>query len=152
MSEVASSGALFENLVKQLVELEEGRSKILQQYFPAGQTSERHEFETLIENYIKEVEQFINENKDNRADCNEVPFVTIGSEVEIEDLEEHESFKYRIISPDQGKFSAEDISCLSPVGKSLLLKKVGDIIEVKAPGGVFSYRIKSVKMCDEVMN
>ncbi|NLM51754.1 MAG: GreA/GreB family elongation factor [Firmicutes bacterium] len=151
MSEIESSGALFENLVKQLVELEEGKSKILQQYFPAGQTTERYEFETLIDNYIKKVEQFINENKDKQTGCNEVPFVTIGSEVEIEDLADHASFTYRIVSPDQEKLSADDISYLSPVGKSLLLKKVGDVIEVKAPGGVFNYRIKSVKMCREVM-
>ena len=72
--------ALFENLVKQLVELVEAN---LAAYFPPGDIGASWIW-NADENYIKEVEQFINENKDNRADCSEVPFVTIGSEVEIE--------------------------------------------------------------------
>ncbi|WP_201764449.1 GreA/GreB family elongation factor [Thermacetogenium phaeum] len=38
-----------------------------------------------------------------------------------------------------------DISYLSPVGKSLLMRKPGEKVMVKAPGGTFCYKIKSIK-------
>lgn len=46
----------------------------------------------------------------------------------------------------RGSVKDGDISYLSPVGKSLLLRKVGDVIEVKAPGGIFHYKIKSIRL------
>ena len=120
---VTLSKATFENLVKHLVEIEEGKNKLLEEYFPEPST-ERNEIEMLIENYIKHIDQLIrNTNKSQTIDS-KVPFVTIGSEVEIQDLSNQEVFKYRIVSPFRGSIREGDISYLSPVGKSLLLKKV----------------------------
>ena len=42
-------------------------------------------------------------------------------------------------SPRQGKISNE-----SPVGRSLLGRKLGDIVEVAAPGGVLSFHVISI--------
>lgn len=144
MAKITLSFNTFEKLVKQLVEMEEGKSKILDDYFSEPST-ERTEMAAFIENYIEKVEQLIgNADKSETAD-NDIPFVTIGSEVEIEDIIDKESFKYRIMSPFSGDINDGDISYLSPVGKSLLLKGIGDEVEVKAPGGVFQYIIKSIR-------
>lgn len=145
MAKITLSYTTFENLVKQLVEMEEGKSKILDDYFPEPST-ERSKMAEFIEDYIKQIELLIRDADKSQTIDNNVPFVTIGSEVEIEDIIDKESFKYRIMSPFSGEIKDGDISYLSPVGKSLLLKKIGDEVEVKAPGGVFSYKIISIKL------
>ncbi|MDO9536122.1 MAG: hypothetical protein Q7J85_12525 [Bacillota bacterium] len=89
MAKVTLSKATFENLVKHLVEIEEGKNKLLEQYFPEP-SKERHEIEKLFEDYTKHIGQLIeNANKSQTTD-NKVPFVTIGSEVEIQDLSDQE--------------------------------------------------------------
>ncbi len=145
MVKVKLSKTTFENLVKHLVEIEEGKKKLLEEYYPEPST-ERNEIEMLIENYIKHVDQLIRNTNKSQTTDNKVPFVTIGSEVEIQDLSDQEVYAYHIVSPFRSSVTEGDISYLSPVGKSLLLKKVGDEIEVKAPGGVFRYKIKSIQL------
>lgn len=145
MDRVTLSESAFEKLVKHLVEIEESKKKLLEQYF-ATPSKERYEFKEAIEDYIKRIDQLlINANK-SRTSGNEVPFVTIECEVELQDLSLHEVFKYRITNPLHERLGEGDISCLSPVGKSLLLKKVNDVIVVNAPGGVFRYKILSIQL------
>lgn len=143
------SKTTFENLVKHLVEIEERKKKLLEEYYPEPST-ERNEIELLIDNYIKHLDQLIRNTKKSQTTDSKVPFVTIGSEVEIQDLSDLEVFKYRIVSPSRGSIGERDVSYLSPVGKSLLLKKVGDEVEVIAPGGVFRYKIKSILLRGDI--
>lgn len=147
-AKVVLSERAFECLVKHLVEIEESKNKLLGEFFPRP-SKEREEFEILIENYIKQVDELIRKAKKSSKAGDELPIVTIGSEVEIQNLPNMETHKYRIIAPYRGSVKDGDISYLSPVGKSLLLRKVGDVIEVKAPGGIFHYKIKSIRLqCD----
>lgn len=148
MAKTALSKTIFENLVKHLVEMEEEKTRLLEEYFPEPST-ERNEIEKLIVNYIKHVDQLIRNKNRSMTKESKVPFVTIGSEVEIQDLSNQEVFKYRIVSPFRGGGKG-DISYLSPVGRSLLLKKVGDEVKVKAPGGVFLYKIKSIRLQPDI--
>jgi len=145
MTNIVLSQPAFECLVKHLVEIEEGKNKLLDEFFPRP-SKEREEFEILIENYIKQVDKLIRKAKKSPKAGDKLPFVTIGSEVEIQNLSNMETYKYRIIAPFRGSVKDRDISYLSPVGKSLLLRKVGDVIEVKAPGGIFRYKIKSIRL------
>ncbi len=148
MAKALLSKTTFENLVKHLVDIEEGKNKLLEQYF-SGLSKERHEFEKLFEDYIKHIGQLIENASVSQTEDSKVPFVTIGSEVEIQDLSCQEVFKYRIVHPLNDQIKGGDVSYLSPIGRSLLLKKLGDEVEVKAPGGVYNYRIKSIKLNPE---
>ncbi|HOV79528.1 MAG TPA: GreA/GreB family elongation factor [Bacillota bacterium] len=148
MAKVALSQPVFEYLVKHLVEIEEGRNKLLDE-FSQRPSKERKELENLLENYVKRIDELIRKVKKSPKAGNELPFVTMGCEVEIQNLSDREVHKYRIVTPFRGSVKEGDISYLSPVGKSLLLKKVGDEVEVKAPAGVFHYKIKSIRsQCD----
>ncbi|MBE3585221.1 GreA/GreB family elongation factor [Desulfofundulus thermocisternus] len=151
MAKVTLSKAAFENLIKHLVEIEEGKNKLIDQYFPEP-SKERNEFEKFIQNYIKQMGQLVRNIDVTTAQTvdNKLPFVTIGSEVEVQDLANQEIYKYRIVSSFHGGVGEGDISCLSPVGKSLLLKKVDDVVEVNAPGGVFRYKIKSIQLKNDI--
>ena len=135
----------FECLVKHLVETEEGKNKLLDEIFPRP-SKEREEFEILLKDYIKQVDDLIRKVKKSSKAGNKLPFVTIGSEVEIQNLSNNETYKYRIIAPFRGSVKDGNISYLSPVGKSLLLRKVGEEVEVEAPGGIFRYKIKSIRL------
>ncbi|NLM46856.1 MAG: GreA/GreB family elongation factor [Firmicutes bacterium] len=149
-SEVRQSDTIFASLGRQLAEIEAGKGKLLEQYFPEP-SQERDAFEALLEKYIRQLEGLLRGSKEQKNKANgEVPFVTIGSAVEIIETEADEVFKYRIVNPENVNPDAGDISYLSPMGKSLLLKKVGDEVVVKAPGGVFHYRIKAIEWADAV--
>lgn len=145
MTKFSLSKDVFEKLVKHLVEMEEGKNKLIDQYYPKL-SKERNEFKKFIEDYIKLIDQLIRnieKSQFNTAD-NRIPFVILGSEVEVQDLTDGKVFKYRMANPFCDSIKGEDVSCLSPVGKSLLLKKVGDEVGVKAPGGAFYYKIESI--------
>lgn len=138
------SKSTFENLVKHLVEIEEGKNELLQEYFPEP-SLERNEFEKLFEVYVLKVDNLVKNAKVSEKPDDKFPFVTIGTRVEVEDVENKESYSFRIVTPYESTAENGDISYLSPMGKSLLLKKIGEKAEVKAPGGTFCYKIKTIK-------
>jgi len=67
--------------------------------------------------------------------------VLIGSEVTIrfEDGEPDET--WRIVFPEEADVDRNRISCLSPMGRSLLLAKTGDTVEIRTPHGGYRVRI-----------
>lgn len=144
-----SSKVMFENLVKHLVDLEAEKSKLVDELFPEP-SPERHKFIELIEAYITQVDHLVRNALVTEAADNCLPFVTIGSEVEVQDLGNQEIYRLQLVHPFRGSgpsrvAEVSDVSYLSPVGRSLLLKKVGDKVEVEAPGGTFTYKIKSIR-------
>lgn len=138
------SRSTFENLVKHLVEIEEGKNQLLQEYFPEP-SMERNEFEKLFDNYIMKVDNLVKNACISEEPEDVFPFVTIGSRVDVEDTESRETYRFRIVTPFESTVENGDISYLSPVGKSLLMKKPGEKAVVKAPGGTFCYKIKTIK-------
>ena len=52
---------------------------------------------------------------------------------------------FHVVDPLQGRVEENDVSYLSPVGRALLLKKVGDEIKVKTPGGTVHYKINAIE-------
>ncbi len=139
------SKTVFENLVKHLVDIEDGKSRLFEKYF-LEPSKERNEYEKIFDNYITKIDHLIRSTTvtDDAENC--IPFSIIGSEVEVKDIESDEVFKFRIVPPFQENVGSTDVSCLSPVGKSLLLKKVGEKAIVNAPAGVFHYQIKSINL------
>ena len=51
---------------------------------------------------------------------------------------------YTVVLPDEGDPAKGHISCLSPLGLALLLKRVNERVVIDAPGGRFTYRIAAV--------
>ncbi len=76
-----------------------------------------------------------------------LPWVTIGSVVELENLQSKRINKIMVVfplanPPDLGKYMQTSFN--SPIGQALFLKQPGETIEVTAPGGIFHYEIKSI--------
>ncbi len=67
--------------------------------------------------------------------------IGIGTTVKLRDLDEDEVVEYTIVSSAESDPSAHKISHLSPVGKALMGKKVGDVLQIKVPAGTLRYEV-----------
>jgi transcription elongation factor GreA len=76
-------------------------------------------------------------------DMNEVG---IGSYVILNDIEFAERIEYRIVGPAEANVAENKISYESPLGKGLLGKKAGDLINVNAPMGNLQYELLEIKL------
>lgn len=70
--------------------------------------------------------------------------VELGATITIHDIEFDEDITYKIVGsteadPDEGRLSDE-----SPLGKSLMGKAEGEMIDVDAPAGVIQYKILKI--------
>ncbi len=70
--------------------------------------------------------------------------IHIGSTVKFENLSNGKILKYKIVGsseadPSQGKISDE-----SPVGKSAIGRRVGEIFKAETPGGPVSYKVLGI--------
>ncbi len=70
--------------------------------------------------------------------------VQVGSVVRVLDYEFDEEMEYSIVGMTESNPTQNKISDQSPVGKSLLGRKVGDTVVVNAPGGEFTYKILEI--------
>ena len=70
--------------------------------------------------------------------------VHVGSLVKVENISMGREFEYRIIGSNESNPKENKISDESPVGKALLGKKVGDVVEVEVPTGLMTFKILAV--------
>lgn len=61
--------------------------------------------------------------------------IIFGAHVELEDCETEESLTYQIVGEDESDVKNGKISVFSPLARSLIGKKVGDIVELRSPKG-----------------
>lgn len=72
--------------------------------------------------------------------------ISLLSKVEFTNLATNVKMTYTIVSPHEMDIQNGKISCKSPIGMALMGKKVGDIVDVQAPSGVFQLRIESMSI------
>lgn len=72
--------------------------------------------------------------------------ISLLSKVEFTNLATNVKMTYTIVSPHEMDLQNGKISCKSPIGMALMGKKVGDIVDVQAPSGVFQLRIESMSI------
>lgn len=142
---VTLSKTVFEYLVKQLIRIEEERDSLLDQLFPHI-SRERIDFEQELDRYVQQINRLIRDANKADNDDNSLPFVIVDSDVTVLDLSRQRPLKFHVVGPCPGNKASGCISCLSPMGRSLLLRKVDDEVSVKAPAGTFFYRIQSIQL------
>ena len=70
--------------------------------------------------------------------------IYILSRVKLKDLKTNEDFEYLLVSPEESNFEENKISVTSPIGKALLGKNKGDLVEIKVPAGMLKYKILDI--------
>ncbi len=71
--------------------------------------------------------------------------VKFGATVGLEDMDSGKKVIYKIVSEFEANIDDGLISNNSPVARFLTNKEVGDVVEVKTPGGAVSYEILEIK-------
>lgn len=70
--------------------------------------------------------------------------VHVGSLVKVENISMGREQEFRIIGSNESNPKENKISDESPVGRALLGKKVGDMVEVEVPAGLMTFKILNV--------
>ncbi len=71
--------------------------------------------------------------------------VIFGSTVFLENLDNGEKINYQIVGKDEADLKKKLIFFQSPIGKGLIGKNKGDLVEIKTPAGIKNFEIKDVK-------
>ncbi len=70
--------------------------------------------------------------------------IVFGARVTLEDTDSGDQKQYRLLGQDEADIKNGIISVSSPLGRALIGKSAGDIVEVKTPGGLKEYEIIQV--------
>jgi transcription elongation factor GreA len=106
--------------------------------------SAAREKQSFIEGRIKELESII-----SRADIIDIKnlagdVVKFGATVTIMDEDTEIEQTWQIVGEIEADLKEKRIGTTSPIGRALIGKSAGDVIEVSSPGGVKSYEIIKV--------
>jgi transcription elongation factor GreA len=139
------SKPVFENLVLHLVNIENEKEELVKELFPKP-SMERIKFRRFWDEYITGIDFLIKYKVGigEKTDSS-FPVVIVNCRTEVLDLKTKETISYRIVSP-YGNMKTGDVSFLSPIGRSLLLKEVGDEVAINTLEGKHKYRIQSIKL------
>lgn len=115
-----------------------------------GDISENSEYDEAkneqaqLEERIAKLENILRNVK--IIDKNQIPSdtVSVGSNIKVKDREFDEEIEYTIVGSAEADPYEAKISNESPVGRALLGKKVGDVIEVQVPDGIIEYEILEI--------
>jgi transcription elongation factor GreA len=117
-----------------------------------GDISENAEYQAakerqgFIEGRIAEIEaKLANAQIINPALLDADGRCVFGATVDLEDLASGEVVTYQIVGEDEADIREGKISVSSPIGRALIGRRAGEVVEVHAPAGVREYEILDVK-------
>jgi transcription elongation factor GreA len=70
--------------------------------------------------------------------------VSILTKVSLTNLNTKKQVSYQIVSEKEADLKLSKISVTSPIGKSLLGKVVGDVVEVQVPAGTLKLKVENI--------
>jgi transcription elongation factor GreA len=104
------------------------------------------EAQGMLEAKIKHLEgiiasaQIIDESKIDTSK------VTILTRVTLTNLNTKKKVTYKIVSENEADLKLGKISVTSPIGKALLGKVIGDVVEVQVPAGVLNFKVENIEI------
>ena len=83
-------------------------------------------------------------------DCTQVrkDRVVFGTVVDLLDLDTDEEISYQLLGPEEADVKNGSISVLSPLGKSLIGKEIGDEVLAQTPGGKREFEVMDISAPD----
>lgn len=116
-----------------------------------GDISENSEYEdakneqAFVEGRVMTLEKMLRNARIINSDEVDITTVSIGSIVTVQDLEFGETMEYSIVGTAESDPMANKISNESPVGKAILGKVKGTVVDVNVPAGIIQYKIVDIK-------
>ena len=115
-----------------------------------GDLSENAEYTAAKERQAY-IHSKINELENNLAlsdvidlTCMPAEKVVFGATVCIEDMDTGVETKYQLVGPLESDINEMRISVTAPLGRALIGKKIGDVINVATPGGLRKFEIADI--------
>lgn len=130
-----------------------GRKKMAERIAEArsyGDLSENAEYDAakeeqgLLELKINKMENML--SRARVVDLSSMPKdqVHILSTVKVKNLNNSKTYEYKLVSPEEADLEQGKISLTSPVGKSLMGKKLGDVTTAKVPAGLVKFEVLEI--------
>src|SRR6478609_7278978 len=132
-----------------------GRSDIAKQIAEArdkGDLSENAEYDAAkdaqghLEAKIAQLENLMAGARLLDEDNVDISQVSILSKVTIKNKKNGASFTYMLVSEEEADLKTGKISTMSPIGKGLLGKKIGDSAQIKTPAGEIEFEIVNISL------
>jgi len=123
----------------------------IKQALSFGDISENSEYDEAkneqaqVEGRIVQLENMLKNAKVIDEDEVKTDVVGVGSKVTILDMEFNEEIEYYIVGSAEANPTQFKISNESPVGRALMGKKKGTVVDVIVPDGVVKYKIIDIK-------
>lgn len=108
--------------------------------FDAAKEAQAHNGARIMELEGKLTEVRIIEDQNIPSDK-----VYIGAIVKLKDVNTDETMKYMMVSPEEANYEEGKLSIFSPVGKGLMGKKEGEVVDIKVPAGVLKYKVMKIE-------
>jgi transcription elongation factor GreA len=115
-----------------------------------GDLSENAEYhaarerQSFIEGRIAELDDIISRAQVIDTSTLSGDIIRFGATVLLADEDTEEESTYRLVGTHEANASAGLLSVTSPLGRALIGKTLGDIVEVTAPGGSRSYEVVKI--------
>jgi len=116
-----------------------------------GDISENSEYEdakneqAFIEGKIMTLEKMLRNARIINSDEIDIDMVSVGATVIVQDMEFGDTIEYTIVGRAESDPFENKISNESPVGKAILGKKKGAVVDVTVPAGIIQYKIVDIK-------
>ena len=116
-----------------------------------GDLSENAEYDAAkdeqrdIELRIEELEKLLKNAEVVVEDEIDLEKINVGCKVKVFEIEEDEEMEFRIVGSTEANSLQNKISNESPVGRALLGKKVGDIVDVETQIRVIQYKVLEIQ-------
>jgi transcription elongation factor GreA len=144
----------YEALKAELERLRKERPKIIEAIADArahGDLSENAEYDAakdrqgFVESRIKELEGKLADARiiENTNRTSET--VVFGATVSLLEVQSNQKKQYTLVGQDEADLKNGKISVQSPVGRSLIGKRVGDQVEVTTPAKVVEYEVLEIR-------
>jgi transcription elongation factor GreA len=99
----------------------------------------------LLEDKIRELEEKIHRAEIFKASVGDSDHIIFGAVVSVKNLATDKVMEYTLVGPEDVDVAAGKISSASPIGKSLMGRKPGDIVEAQIPKGTIKLQILNYK-------
>jgi transcription elongation factor GreA len=101
--------------------------------------------QAFVEGRVITLEKMLRNARIINSDEVDTETVSVGSIVTLKDLEFGDTVEYTIVGTAESDPFQNKISNESPVGKSVIGKKIGAVVDVQVPAGVIQYEIIDIK-------
>lgn len=103
------------------------------------------EQKSLIDGKILELEEMLSTSVIMDGERKVTHIATLGDTVVLLDVASGKEFRYTLVGPREVNPTKGKISAISPIGKAVIGKTIGDSVEVTVPSGKLCFQLKGIE-------